>query len=279
MIQFTPAEAAFGILLVAFKYLTVLVGICIVLMLAAQYGGRGITASRLALVVAGLLWTVSLGCNIWGQFAVASGDDPGSALPKPAVVEGYPLGAGDTVFRDDDGHVVRVQLAEPRTLAGIKVSGEVQFDGTGQITRAHLADAQEIETIPCAGDADVEFSAGRFARCKLAQDYAMDGVPLPAGTDLHLFPELWHAFLPDTRGTTVGAITLPAGADFRFDRAKQHAVRINVREDRWVVIDGLRLTGTIDFAEDGHLDTAIVFDAIDIRGEHHPAGTFVDFSR
>jgi hypothetical protein len=279
MIQFTPAEAAFAVLLVAFKYLTVLLGVCIVLWLAAQSGGRAVTASRIALGVTGFVWAISLGCNVWAFFVIGSGDDLGSVLTKPATVEGYPLGGGDTVFRNDDGHVVRVQLAEPRMLADLKVSGEVQFDGAGHITRAHLAEAREIEGIPCAGDADAEFSAGRLARCTLARGYKMDGVSLPVGTQLHLSPELWHAFLPDNLGTSVGAIAVPAGVDFRFDRAKRHVIRINVRGDRWVVVDGLRLTGAIDFTEDGRLDSADVFDAVDIGGEHHPAGTFVDFSR
>jgi hypothetical protein len=279
MIQFTPVEAAFAILLVAFKYLTVLVGLCIVLWLAAQYGGRAVTPSRIALGVTGILWAISLGCNVWAHFVIESGDDLGSVLAKPATVEGYPLGTGDRVFRNDDGHVVRVQLAEPRMLADIRVSGEVQFDGAGHITRAHLADAHEIETIPCAGDADAEFSAGRLASCKLARNHKLDGISLPAGTDLSLFPGLWHAVLPDNLGTSVGAIAVPAGVDFRFDRAKRRVIRINVRGDRWVMVDGLRLTGTIDFTEDGRLDSADVFDAVEIGGEHHPAGTFVDFSR
>jgi len=278
MIQFSLAEAAFALMLVAFKYLTLLFCVCIVLWLVAQGGGRGVVASRIAVAVTGTLWTVSLAFNICAVLTASAGDLRGEVMPHAMAIDGYSFGAGDTVFRGDNRRLVRVRLAEPRNLAGIKASGVVEFDGEGNVTRAHLSENQEIETVPCAGDADARFSAGQLERCVLARAYSLDGVLLPAGTDLCRFPGLWHAFLPDDLGTAVGAIVVPGGADVRFDQVRRHAVRLNVREDRWVMIGGLRLTGTIDFAEDGRLETADVFDAVDLDGQHHPAGTFVRFT-
>ena len=187
-------------------------------------------------------------------------------LATPAELDGIPCRAGDratffwsgrlmecTLSRDADLSTTitapdgAAQVRKLRCMAGdtIHMAGLRPAEVEG----CRLAEPVDVDAVVCAARERILVINGKLSACTFAEPERFGPLALPAGTAVTYYDRRPSTFKLPPRGASVDAfgLSLPAGTEGSFCYRKDVLEHLSVNEAAFVVIEGVKLTGWIDF--------------------------------
>ena len=187
-------------------------------------------------------------------------------LATPAELDGIPCRAGDratffwsdrlmecTLSRDADLSTTitapdgAAQVQKLRCMAGdtIHMAGLRPAEVEG----CRLAEPVDVDAVVCAARERILVINGKLSACTFAEPERFGPLALPAGTAVTYYDRHPSTFKLPPRGASVDAfgLSLPAGTEGSFCYRKDVLEHLSVNEAAFVVIEGVKLTGWIDF--------------------------------
>jgi hypothetical protein len=187
-------------------------------------------------------------------------------LATTTAIEGIPCRAGSRVTFFWGGELAECTLAQDadasatidkpdgsssaqrfRCLAGdtINMAGLRQ----GEVEECRLAEAADFGEVACAAGERVQVTNGNLYACTLAKPSHLGALSLPAGTSITYYERHPSNFkLPSQSAPVDGfGLSLPAGTEGYLCYPAGTLDRLTVSRNAYVAIEGIKLTGSIDF--------------------------------
>jgi hypothetical protein len=223
----------------------------------------------------------------------AYGQITDGTLAASAVIDGISCRAGERVTFFWGGHLMGCMLSRdfdiPATLAAPDRSARtyrfrcladdtIALDGvrTGELGGCRLAGVADFGEVACAAGERILISSGYVAACTLASSARFGPLKLPAGSSVTYYDGRPSNFrLPAQGGPVDGfGLSLPAGTEGSFCCHSDAPERLMVSRTAYVTIDGVKLTGFIDF-RCGVFHSGLLFEHTLIEGKWRERGELV----
>jgi hypothetical protein len=187
-------------------------------------------------------------------------------LAASTVIDDIPCEAGDGVTFFWDGRLMECTLSrdadlvttisKPDGAAQIRklrcMGGDtIQMAGLrpAEVEGCRLAEPVDVDAVVCAERERILVINGELSACTLAEPTRFGPLGLPAGTAVTYYDRYLSTFRLPPRGASVDAfgLSLPAGTEASYCYRKEALEHLSVNKAAFVVIEGVKLTGWIDF--------------------------------
>jgi hypothetical protein len=177
--------------------------------------------------------------------------------------------AKDTPAQGDVADAERGRLTV-RFVCGVDRMLEFQPGVGKEVASCTLAAPVEVQHVPCAAGSEIEIVNARLISCTLSAVLNINGLAIPAGSVLHLVdsPRRIERFaLPAiTPPLPAFGMELPAQSEVWLCREDWAVDQVIVPSNAYVVMGGVKLTGTLNF-DCGAFRFGTLFADTRIRGE------------
>jgi hypothetical protein len=206
-------------------------------------------------------------------------------LAAPAIIQNVPCRAGNpvaffwgsqlmecTLSQDTD---LKAPIDKPDGVQSLRMfrcrAGDaIQFDGLhpGELGGCRLAEPANFNEFACAAGERILISNGYLSTCTLANAGRFGPLTLPPGTTVDYYDAQPSRFsLPSTGPAVDGfGLRLPAGTEASFCYRSEALERLEVTGTAYVTVEGVKLTGPIDF-NCGPFRSGVLFEDTMIRGQ------------
>jgi hypothetical protein len=118
-----------------------------------------------------------------------------------------------------------------------------------EVEGCRLAEPVDVDAVVCAERERILVINGELSACTLAEPTRFGPLGLPAGTAVTYYDRYLSTFRLPPRGASVDAfgLSLPAGTEASYCYRKEALEHLSVNKAAFVVIEGVKLTGWIDF--------------------------------
>ena len=211
-------------------------------------------------------------------------------LATPAELDGIPCRAGDratffwsgrlmecTLSRDADLSTTitapdgAAQVRKLRCMAG----NTIHMAGLrpAEVEGCRLAEPVDVDAVVCAARERILVINGKLSACTFAEPERFGPLALPAGTAVTYYDRRPSTFKLPPRGASADAfgLSLPAGTEGSFCYRKDVLEHLSVNEAAFVVIEGVKLTGWIDF-DCGSFRSGQLFEGTVVAGRPRQQG-------
>lgn len=214
-------------------------------------------------------------------------------LAASATIQSTPCQAGSRVTFFWNGQLMECTLSQDSDLKatidkpdGVRpprsfrcqVGDTIQLDGLrpGELAACRLAEPADFGEITCAAGERVIISNGYLAACILAKAAHFGRVTLPPGASVDYYDARPSRFKLPSAGPAVDGfgLNLPAGTEASFCYRTKAVERLEVNRDAYVMIEGVKLTGVIDF-DCGTFRRGPLFEDTMIGGQRRQRGELV----
>jgi hypothetical protein len=213
-----------------------------------------------------------------------------ATLAADAVIQGTPCRAGKLVeFAEyGGGDLLRCTLAR-RTVVVVEIAAggggmitkdlacakdrdiEFRIFGHRLLERCVLAEMAPVGSIACAGGEEIELSGDGLDACSLAAAQRVGPFGLAAGTRVR-FTGGWLSNIEmplASASLAVSDLDLPPGTTVALCDRSQETEHLEVPEDRYVAVAGIKLTGRMNF-DCGRFRYGSLFENAVLRGRLLP---------
>jgi hypothetical protein len=215
------------------------------------------------------------------------------SLAADAVIQGIPCRhdhiadfwnkdqlRGCTLSRDttvevtikDTGGASRTQSLSCRAETPI----ETQLVGHGEVGVCTLAAPAEIGGVGCAAGTELKLVNGMLSSCTVATPTRFGPIELPPGSFVAYVagrPE-WFRLPPSGPAVDAFGLNLPPGTEASFCYQSEALQRLAVDQTAYVTVEGVKLTGAIDF-DCGRLQRGVLFEDAMVGGKRRQGGEIV----
>ena len=217
-----------------------------------------------------------------------------ATLAADAVIQGTPCRAGKTVeFTESDGDLLRCTLARRTTVAAEIADAqgdmitedlacaenrdiEFRIFGHRLLERCVLADMATVGSVACAGGEEIVLSGDGLDACSLATAQRVGSFDLAAGTRVR-FTRGWLSNIEMPLASVslaVSGLDVPPGTTVALCDGSEEIEYLEVPEDRYVAVAGVKLTGRMNF-DCGRFRYGSLFENTDLRGRSLPRHALV----
>lgn len=243
------------------------------------------TAPDAAVAIDGALWRGDIHLVMPDQRRAGQGIVQSGILAADARLQGTPCRAGDTVeFSDDGGELLHCTLARSSDAAAEIVTAggggstqqvtcaadrEIGFGGISgrSLERCVLAEAVTVGATACAGGEEIVFDVDGLEACTLAATQRVGTFDLPAGAHVR-FSQRHVSNIETPRSSApliISGLELPPGATVALCDRSEEIEYLEIPDDRYVAIAGVKLTGRINF-DCGRFEYGMLFADTVLRG-------------
>jgi hypothetical protein len=215
------------------------------------------------------------------------------SLAADAVIQGIPCQHDHTASFADKDELRGCTLSRDTTVeATIQEAGgtsrrqsftcqagaavETQMLGHGEVGACTLAAPAEIGGVTCAAGAELKLVNAMLYSCTVAKQTRFGPIDLPPGSFVAYVagrPEWFR--LPATGPAIDGfGLSLPAGAEAGFCYQSEALQRLSVDQTTYVTVEGVKLTGSIDF-DCGPFQSGTLFEDTIVGGRQRQRGEVV----
>jgi hypothetical protein len=218
-------------------------------------------------------------------------------LAQDQTIDRIPFLAGTTVAIMPDGTVQSAELKSPLTFKGLTVTGHVEFAESGivadatdtYITTGTLASSQEIpesDGVWCSPNRPfvMRFNPYSLDECELAQALKRPAIEIPARSHVKRGNRWTVDLPPGASPSSIGGIAVPGGWQVFLGSNPDLALAALSSPyptvpgvQPWVEIQGLQLTGYIDFRAEGTRMGGELWQPATVEGVPHKRGDKVEF--
>jgi hypothetical protein len=214
-------------------------------------------------------------------------------LAAPTAIQNVPCQAGNQVAFFWGGQLMECTLSQDADLKatidkpdGVRppqifrcLAGDtIQLDGLrpGELGSCRLAEPADFDKFTCATGERMLISSGYLATCTLAKATRFGPLTLPPGTTVGYYDAQPSRFSLPPAGPAVDGfgLILPAGTEASFCYRSEALERLEVTGTAYVTIDGVKLTGAIDF-DCGSFRRGVLFEDTVIGGQRRQRGELV----
>jgi hypothetical protein len=214
-------------------------------------------------------------------------------LAAPATIQGVPCQAGNQVTFFWSGDLMECSLSRdanfkatidkpdgvhPPQLFRCQAGDTIQLDGlrSGELAGCRLVEPADFGEITGAAGERILISNGYLANCTLGKAARFGPLTLPVGTFVDYYDARPSRFkLPPTGAAVDGfGLSLPPGTEASFCYPSEALESLKVGETAYVIVEGVKLTGAIDF-DCGPFRRGPLFEDTVIGGQRRQRGELV----
>ena len=153
---------------------------------------------------------------------------------------------------------------------------EMQLLGHGEMGVCTLAVPAEIGGVACAAGTELKLVNGMLYSCTVAKQTRFGPIELPPGSLVAYSAARPGWFRLPAAGPAVDGfgLSLPAGTEAAFCYQSEALQRLAVQQTGYVTVEGVKLTGAIDF-DCGPLERGVLFEDTMIGGKLRQRGEIV----
>jgi hypothetical protein len=214
-------------------------------------------------------------------------------LAAPVTIQNIPCQAGDrvtffwgsqlmecTLSRDADlkATVNKPDGIHPPQIFRCRAGDTIELDGLrpGKLGGCRLAEPADFGEFVCAAGERMLISSGYLASCTFAKPARFGPLTLPPGATVSYYDARPSRFSLPANGPAVDGfgLSLPAGTEASFCYRSDALERLQVTEAAYVTVEGVKLTGAIDF-DCGPFRSGVLFEDTMIGGQRRQRGELV----
>jgi len=226
----------------------------------------------------------------------AHGQITDGTLAASTAIDGIPCRAGGRVTFFWGGQLMSCTLSQNTEIAATIAKADggtqaqklrclagdtIELDGlrAGELGGCRLAEAAEFGDIACAAGERILVSTGQVAACTFAKPARFGPLSLPAGSSVTYYDGRPSNFRLPAQGSPVDGfgLSLPPGTEGAFCYRKDAPERLTVGRTACVVVEGVKLTGFIEFdcSADGAYKSGMLFEDTMVSGKWRQRGDLV----
>lgn len=211
-------------------------------------------------------------------------------LAVSTVIDGIPCQAGDrvtffwggrlmecTLSRDADLVTTIIESDDATQIEQLRCTGGDTIHMAGlrpsDVEGCRLAEPVEVDAVVCAERERILVIDGKLSACTFAKPTRFGPLDLPAGTAVTYYDRYPSTFRLPPRSASVDAfgLSLPAGTEGSFCHRKDALEHLSVSRAAFVVIEGVKVTGWIDF-DCGSFRSGLLFEDTMVAGRWRQRG-------